>query len=93
MKTHLEIIAGQRVKDFSMDFIIFYGTSDKTTLENIKDLEKNKKIIIVFKDTSEKNEFLKRIMTSIDKFNLSLSIAIKTQKIITLSLKELRDYI
>lgn len=75
------------------DFIIFYGTSDKTTLENIKDLEKNKKIIIVFKDTSEKNEFLKRIMTSIDKFNLSLSIAIKTQKVITLSLKELRDYI
>ena len=70
---------------------IFYGDSKLTSLKNIKK-DKNK-IVIVFENQENKETFLKKTMTGINEFDLSISVAITAQKLILLTLKELEDYV
>jgi len=72
------------------DAVIFYGSKNQSSLNN---LNHNKKIIIIFKDKYDKNQFIKKVMTNTDKFSLSVASALASRKIVVLTLAELEYYV
>ena len=69
---------------------LFYGNETDSTINNI---EHKDKLAIVFESDDDKLKYLKNIMTSTNKNELSISVAITAQKLILLTFRELEDYV